>query len=76
MMGPEIFKVALVVLPKDLRIKINQLSPYTALHIAMNLCLQDISRDSKCVEEALNFAMKVIQLMKYSPKQQVILEIV
>ena len=38
----------------------------------VNLCLQDIASDSKCIKEALNFAMEVIQMMKYSPKRQVV----
>ena len=37
----------------------------------LNLCLQDIARDNKCIKEALNFTMEVMQLIKYSPKQQV-----
>ena len=40
----------------------------------VNLCLQDIARDSKCVKEALNFSMEVIQLIKYSLKRQVVFE--
>ena len=40
----------------------------------MNLCLQDIARDSKCIKGALNFAMEVIQSIKYSPKWQVVFE--
>ena len=40
----------------------------------VNLCLLDIARVSKCMKEALNFAMKVIQLIDYSPKQQIAFE--
>ena len=40
----------------------------------VNLCLQDIARDSKSMKEALNFAMEVVQLIKYSPKRQVVFE--
>ncbi len=42
----------------------------------VNLCLQDIARGSSCIKEALNFAMEFIQLIKYSPKQQVLFETV
>ncbi len=42
----------------------------------MNLCLQDIARGSSCIKEALNFAMELIQLIKYSPKRQVLFETV
>ena len=40
----------------------------------INLCVQDIARKNKCVKDALNFAMEVIQLIKYSPKRQVVFE--
>ena len=42
----------------------------------MNLCLQDIARKISCIKEALNFAMELIQLIKFSPKRQVVFETV
>ena len=38
------------------------------------MSLQEVARCSKSVKEALNFAMDVIQLIKYSPKRQVVFE--
>ena len=40
----------------------------------INLSLQEVARCSKFVKEALNFAMDVTQLIKYSPKLQVVFE--
>ena len=40
----------------------------------LNLCLQEISRSSKPIKDALNFSMELIQLIKYSPKRQAIFE--
>lgn len=40
----------------------------------VNLTLQELARSIKSVKEGLNFAMDVIQLIKYSPKRQVIFE--
>ena len=34
----------------------------------VNLCLQHIARDGKCIEEAFNFSKEVMHLRKYSPK--------
>ena len=40
----------------------------------VNLCLQDIARNIKSIKDALNFSMEIIQLIKYSPKTQVVFE--
>lgn len=40
----------------------------------LNLTLQDLTRKVKPVKDALSFAMDVIQLIKYSPKRQVMME--
>ena len=40
----------------------------------VNLCLQDIGRNIKSIKEALNFSTELIQLIKYSPKRQVVFE--
>ena len=40
----------------------------------INLCLQEVSRSSKSIKEDLNFAMDIIQLMKYSSKHQAVFE--
>lgn len=42
----------------------------------VNLSLQEVARDVKSLKEALNFAMDAIQLIKFSPKRQVIFEAV
>ena len=36
--------------------------------MTLGLYMHDIARDGKRVNEALNFTMEVIQLIKYSPK--------
>ena len=40
----------------------------------INLCLQEVIRSCKCIKEALNFSMEAIQLIKLSPKCQVMFE--
>ena len=40
----------------------------------INLCLQEVTRSCKCIKEALNFSMEAIQLIKLSPKRQVMFE--
>ena len=40
----------------------------------VNLCLQEITRNSKPIKDALNFSMELIQLIKYSPKRQNVFE--
>ena len=40
----------------------------------INLTLQEVARAVRSIKEALNFAMDVIQSIKYSPKQQMIFE--
>ena len=40
----------------------------------VNLCLQEITRNSKRIKDALNFSMELIQLIKYSPKRQNVFE--
>lgn len=40
----------------------------------VNLSIQEVVRNVKSLKEALNFAMDAIQLIKYSPKRQVIFE--
>ena len=40
----------------------------------VNLCLQEISRNSKPIKDASYFSMEVIQLIKYFPKRQSIFE--
>ena len=40
----------------------------------LNLCLQEVTRDCKCINEALNFSMEAIQLIKLSPKRQAMFE--
>ena len=48
---------------------------YTAcLAYCINLSLQEAAQKVKSVREGLNLAMDVIQLIKLSPKQQVLLE--
>ena len=39
----------------------------------MNLCLEDTA-SGKCIKEALNFAIEVVELIKYSPKWQIVFE--
>ena len=39
-----------------------------------NLCLQEVTRSHKCIKEALNFSMEAVQLIKLSPKCQVMFE--
>ena len=41
----------------------------------MNYIL-NIAQKISCIKDALNFAMKLIQLIKFSPKQQVVFETV
>ena len=40
----------------------------------INLCLQKVTRSCKCIKEALNFSMEAIQLIKLSPKCQIMFE--
>lgn len=40
----------------------------------VNLCLQELGRSVKSIKEALNFCTKLIQLIKCSPKRQVVFE--
>ena len=40
----------------------------------INLCLQEVTRSYKCIKEVLNFSMEAIQLIKLSPKCQVMFE--
>ena len=71
--GVRSFQGALVVLPKNMN---KNKSAFTVHCLAgcVNLCLQYIARDCKCIKYALNFAMEVMQFKKYSPKQKVVLE--
>ena len=50
--------------------------PVHCLAHCVNLSLQEVACSVKSVKEALSFSMDVIQLIKYSPKRQVILETV
>ena len=50
--------------------------PVHCLAHCVNLSLQEIARNVTSLKEALNFAMDVIQLIKYSPTRQVIFETV
>ena len=38
----------------------------------VNLALQKVTRKVACIKDGLNFAMEVIQLIKFSPKRQVV----
>lgn len=40
----------------------------------VNLCLQELGRSVKSIKEALNFCTELIQLIKCSPKRQVVFE--
>ena len=40
----------------------------------VNLCLQEVAVSSQPIKEALSFSMEMIQLIKYYPKRQVMLE--
>ena len=40
----------------------------------INLCLQEVTKSCKSIKEALNFLMEPIQLIKLSPKRQVMFE--
>ena len=40
----------------------------------VNLTLQEVTRKVTCIKEGLNFAMEAIQLIKFSPKRQVVFE--
>ena len=40
----------------------------------LSLCLQEVTRDCKCINEALNFSMEAIQMIKLSPKRQAMFE--
>jgi hypothetical protein len=40
----------------------------------LNLILQEVSRSSKPIKDALNFSMELIQLIKLSPKRQALFE--
>ena len=48
--------------------------PVHCLAHCVNLCLQEVAQKVTCIKEGLNFAMEVIQLIKLSPKRQVIFE--
>ena len=70
----KISKVMSVELPRDLRMIIRLL--FLCIHClahCVNLYLQDIAKDSKCIKEAFNFTMEAVQL-KCSPKRQIIFE--
>ena len=40
----------------------------------VNLCLQELGRSIKSINDAFNFSSELIQLIKYSPKRQVVFE--
>ena len=46
--------------------------PVHCLAHCVNLCLQEVARKVSSIKEGLNFAMEVIQLIKLSPKRQII----
>ena len=48
--------------------------PVHCLAHCVNLCLQEVARKVTCIKEGLNFAMEAIQLIKLSPKRQVVFE--
>ncbi len=48
--------------------------PVHCLAHCVNLYLQDVARDVTCIKDGLNFAMELIQLIKLSPKRQVLFE--
>ena len=48
--------------------------PVHCLAHCVNLCLQEVARKVHSIKERLNFAMDVIQLIKLSPKCQVVFE--
>lgn len=48
--------------------------PIHCLAHCVNLCLQDMTRRCNSIKQALNFAMELIQLIKLSPKRQVLFE--
>ena len=50
--------------------------PVYCLAHCVNLCLQEVARKVSSIKEGLNFAMEVIQLIKLSPKRQIIFETV
>ena len=48
--------------------------PVHCLAHCVNLCLQEVARKVTSIKEGLNFTMDVIQLIKLSPKRQVVFE--
>ena len=48
--------------------------PVHCLAHCVNLCVQEVARKVSSIKEGLNFAMDVIQLIKLSPKRQVVFE--
>ena len=48
--------------------------PVHCLAHCVNLCLQEVSRSVNSIRQGPNFAMDVIQLIKFSPKRQVLFE--
>ena len=48
--------------------------PVHCLAHCVNLCLQEVTRSVTCIKQGLNFAMDVIQLIKFPPKRQVLFE--
>lgn len=48
--------------------------PVHCLAHCTNLALQDVSRKSHAVRDALDFSLELVQLIKYSPKRQVLFE--